>query len=119
MFRDDHEFQDDILPVRTVQQIEAYLLSTVAVMKSYMTTGVRVTATEILALMSRVREDAWSGFASKCNQRERERERDRRISQNTKRCSEHVCVPPAGPTSFVERAKKWEIGLVVYTYAQE
>lgn len=53
-FRDDHECDDDILPVRTIQQVEAYLLSAVAVLKSYMTTGVRVTATEILALMSQV-----------------------------------------------------------------
>lgn len=53
-FRDDHDCEDDILPVRTIQQVESYLLSAVAVLKSYMTTGVRVTATEILALMSQV-----------------------------------------------------------------
>lgn len=58
IFRDDHECEDDILPVRTIQQIESYLLSSVAVLKSYMTTGVRVTATEILALMSQVETDS-------------------------------------------------------------
>lgn len=54
--RDDADCDNAIAPVRAIQQVEAYLLSGVAVLKSYMTTGARITATEILSLMSQVSE---------------------------------------------------------------
>ncbi|CAM9930996.1 unnamed protein product, partial [Ectocarpus sp. 12 AP-2014] len=64
-----------------IQQLEAYLLSGVAVLKSYMTTGARVTATEILSLMSQVTFAAhtaealsrWAGEAMETLGRERDR----------------------------------------------
>ncbi|CAM9374339.1 unnamed protein product, partial [Hapterophycus canaliculatus] len=79
--RDNGDCEDTILPVRTIQQIEAYLLSSVAVLKSYMATGVRVTATEIVALMSQgtfaatttVALSRWAGEAMETLGSERDR----------------------------------------------
>ena len=52
--RDDGACEDSILPVRTIRQMEAHCLSMVAVLKSYLKTGVRFTSTEIIALISQV-----------------------------------------------------------------
>ncbi|CAM9760146.1 unnamed protein product [Scytosiphon promiscuus] len=79
--RDNGDCEDTILPVRTIQQIEAYLSSAVAVLKSYMATGVRVTATEILAFMSQatfaanstVALSRWAGEAMETLGSERDR----------------------------------------------
>ncbi|CBJ33362.1 hypothetical protein Esi_0466_0005 [Ectocarpus siliculosus] len=79
--RDDADCDNAIAPVRATQQLEAYLLSGVAVLKSYMTTGARITATEILSLMSQVTFAAhtaealsrWAGEAMETLGRERDR----------------------------------------------
>ncbi|CAM9775141.1 unnamed protein product [Ectocarpus fasciculatus] len=79
--RDDADCDNAIAPVRAIQQMEAYLLSGVAVLKSYMTTGARITATEILSLMSQVTFAAhtaealsrWAGEAMETLGRERDR----------------------------------------------
>ncbi|CAB1102852.1 unnamed protein product [Ectocarpus sp. CCAP 1310/34] len=79
--RDDADCDNAIAPVRAIQQLEAYLLSGVAVLKSYMTTGARITVTEILSLMSQVTFAAhtaealsrWAGEAMETLGRERDR----------------------------------------------
>lgn len=53
--RDNGGCTDAILPVRTIQQIEAFCTSSVAVLKSYLASGVRVCPPEIVALMSQVK----------------------------------------------------------------
>lgn len=46
--------EDSILPVRTIQQVESFCMSAAAVLKGYLSSGVRVSPPELVTFISQV-----------------------------------------------------------------